>query len=85
MSYELLAEEIKTLPESYISEISDFVVYLKLKSKFEDFENQNDSYTAALSAWREKSKDLFNEDAQFMNTAFETNRSKEIYKTKEIW
>ena len=36
MRGEDLAEEIKTLPESYISQISDFIVYLKLKEKFDD-------------------------------------------------
>ena len=85
MRGEDLAEEIKTLPESYISQISDFIVYLKLKEKFDDYENHKDSYNQALSSWRSASKDLFEEDAQFMDSAFEVKRSQEVYKAKEIW
>jgi len=85
MSYELLAEEIKTLPESYISQISDFIVYLKLKEKFDDYENHKDSYEEALSKWRRDSKELFEKDTQFMNSAFETKRSQDVYRAKEIW
>lgn len=39
MSYEALAEKIKTLPESAMDEISDFITYIKLKERFSDFEN----------------------------------------------
>lgn len=41
MRYEILEKEIKTLPESSIAELEDFIVYLKLKEKFSDFENNN--------------------------------------------
>lgn len=44
MSYKTLEKEIKTLPESSISELEDFIVYLKLKEKFSDFESNSDSY-----------------------------------------
>ncbi|MCR5079940.1 MAG: hypothetical protein K6B17_01175 [Treponema sp.] len=85
MSGAMLAEEIKNLPDSYISQISDFIMYLKLKSKFNDFESHKDSYKEAISRWRNDSKELFADDAQFMNSAFELNRSQEMYKPKEIW
>lgn len=39
MSYEALAEQIKTLPEAAIDEVNDFITYIKLKSHFADFEN----------------------------------------------
>ena len=84
MGYEMIAEQIATLPEAYISELSDFIVYLKLKAKFQDFETL--SYENALLKWREDSKELFanKEDAAFIQKAFE-NRSKEVYVQKEIW
>lgn len=40
MNYETLEKQIKTLTESDIAEVSDFIVYLKLKERFSDFENQ---------------------------------------------
>lgn len=40
MPYEVLEKEIKTLSETDIAEVSDFIVYLKLKDRFADFENQ---------------------------------------------
>lgn len=53
MRGEDLAEEIKTLPESYISQISDFIVYLKLKEKFDDYEKSEISKKNRLSALSE--------------------------------
>ena len=53
MSYEALAEEIKTLPESYLAEINDFVIYLKLKTKFGDYENSSNSRQSRLAALSE--------------------------------
>ncbi|MBR0496631.1 MAG: hypothetical protein IJJ71_10705 [Treponema sp.] len=71
MSYDVLEKEIRALPESYISEISQFIMYLKLKDHFSDFESNN-SYESALSAWRNGSKSLFENpsDAAFMQNAF---------------
>ncbi len=45
------------------------------------------SYKTALAKWREESKGLFEnpEDAEFMDHAFESEESKEIYNEKEIW
>ena len=86
MSYATLENEIRALPESYIEEISQFIVYLKLKDRFAAFENGN-SYEAALSAWRNDSKPLFDsaEDAEFMEKAFDSALTREVYKAKEIW
>lgn len=41
MRYEILEKEIKMLPESSIAELEDFIIYLKLKEKFSDFENNS--------------------------------------------
>ncbi len=87
MSYDVLAQELKTLPEEYLSEIMQFVVYLKLKEKFSDYNNKTLSYEKALSSWRDESKTLFDndDDASFMETAFDFNRRNEIYAAREIW
>lgn len=87
MSYETIAEQIKSLPEECIPELGDFIAYLKLRAKFKDFEQQTDSYKAALKSWRDISKSLFenNEDAAFMQTAFDAVHDREPYKAKEIW
>jgi hypothetical protein len=84
MSYEALEREIRLLPESYIAEISQFIMYLKLKERFSDFEN---SYESALSSWRKDSKSLFEnaDDSSFMQTAFDNIHSDETYSAKEIW
>ncbi|MCR5724668.1 MAG: hypothetical protein K6G80_06230 [Treponema sp.] len=86
MSYEVLENEIRSLPESYISEISQFIMYLKLKERYSDFESKN-SYENALQAWRKKSAALFEnaDDAAFMEHAFDTTHSQETYKAKDIW
>ena len=86
MSHAALENEIRSLPESYIAEISQFIMYLKLKEHFAAFENSN-SYEKALLSWRNASSTLFAnpDDAAFIQNAFEANRSKEIYKAKEIW
>ena len=64
MGYEALENEIRMLPESYISEISQFILYLKLKDRYSDFEKGN-SYENALSKWRKDSASLF-----LIHTAF---------------
>lgn len=86
MNYETLEKQIKTLTESDIAEVSDFIVYLKLKERFSDFENQN-SYKSAIEKWRENSKELFENEAdkEFMQHAFDNVRSNEVYSAKEIW
>lgn len=86
MNYETLEKQIKTLTESDIAEVSDFIVYLKLKERFSDFENQN-SYKNAIEKWRENSKELFENEAdkEFMQHAFDNVRSNEVYSAKEIW
>ena len=48
MSYDILENEIRTLPESYISEISQFIVYLKLKDHFAHYEEFNEETKSAL-------------------------------------
>ena len=73
MSYDVLEKEIKTLPEQCYAELSDFIVYLKLKSKFSEFESRSSSYNDAVEKWRADSADLFKskDDAEFMEHAFE--------------
>ena len=87
MNYEMIAEQIKSLPELYIFELGDFIACLKLKAKFQDFERQPGSYRAAIMNWRDNSKSLFEnpEDAAFMETAFTPNHDHEPYRAKEIW
>ncbi|MCH5290682.1 MAG: hypothetical protein J1D88_02840 [Treponema sp.] len=87
MRYEIFAEEIKTLPEQYISELGDFINYLKLKAKFQDFEHRADPYKTAVANWRSESKELFGnpDDAAFMESAFDSARRREPYTAKEIW
>ncbi len=84
MSHTALEKEIRALPESYISEISQFIVYLKLKEHFSAFENSN-SYENALALWRNDSASLFSnpEDSAFMQNAFAPPRSREIYKNPD--
>ena len=86
MNYEMIAEQIKSLPEPYIFELGDFIAYLKLKAKFQDFERQLGLYRAAIMNWRDNSKSLFEnpEDAAFMETAFTPNHDHEPYRAKEI-
>lgn len=87
MSYEALERELRTLSDADISRISQFIVYLKLKEKFSEFENCSDAYENALSSWRDESKSLFEnpDDSAFMQSAFDSARSRETYKAKEIW
>ncbi len=87
MTYEMLEQEIKALPEDYITELGLFITYLKLKAHFADFANHNTDYEAALNNWRLGSQELFNnaDDAAFMQTVFDTPRSTEKYAAKEIW
>lgn len=87
MSYDVLEKEIKTLPEQCYAELSDFIVYLKLKSKFSEFENRNSSYNDAVEKWRADSADLFKskDDAEFMEHAFEKTGDAPEFHPKEIW
>ncbi len=87
MSIDTLTSQIRALPESCISELSDFIVYLQMKVRFAEFEEHSDRYKMALSKWRQDSQDLFDneEDALFMQHAFDDMRSKEVYNAKEIW
>ncbi len=48
MSYEALAEKIKTLPTQYLDEVSDFVEYLALKAKQE--QPKTDDVTKKINA-----------------------------------
>lgn len=41
MPYEVLVEKIKTLPEQYLNEVSDFVEYITLKANHEQKKNGN--------------------------------------------
>ena len=50
MSYEALEQELRTLSDTDISRISQFIVYLKLKEKFSEFENCSDAYENVLSS-----------------------------------
>lgn len=57
MTYETLIEEIKTLPEAQIAEVSDFVFYLKRRSeidlqKVSKFKTLRD-YDQAQKLWAE--------------------------------
>ena len=90
MSFETLQAEIqgfKTFPAEYILELEEFMNYLKLKAKFENFENDTDFYKNALLKWRNNAKPLFENpmDASFLEHAFENIKSKEIYEKKDIW
>lgn len=86
MSYSTIEKELRKLPKSYLSEISQFIIYLKLKKHFSDFEEGN-SYENALAAWRSDSADLFvnSKDSAFMQSAFENCRSTQAYTAKKIW
>ena len=86
MSHAALEKEIRALPESYLAEISQFIMYLKLKERFSAFES-SDSYENALTLWRNDTASLFenSEDSAFMQNAFEGSHSVETYKAKEIW
>ena len=56
MSYEILEKEIKGLPEAYLSEISQFVMYLKLKAHFADYDEFNEETKAAIREVEEMKK-----------------------------
>lgn len=87
MSYEVLEKEIQSLPQEYISEVADFIVYLKLKSRFADFEHSSLSYKEALQKWRDDSSSLFSndDDLNFMQHAFDNIHSNEVYSKKDVW
>ena len=86
MSYEMLAEEIKTLPMQYFSELGEFIRYLKFKAKFQNFERQADFYETAVANWRNESKELLDnpENAALIESAFASSR-REPYTAKGIW
>ena len=44
MPYDVLEQELKTLPDNYISEIIDFIQYLKLKMRFANYEQHRKQY-----------------------------------------
>lgn len=85
MSYELLEKELRNLPEQYFDQVCEFVAYLKLKSKFSEFEKKETAYSDAIKKWRTDSADLLNDDADFMETAFDDLKSTETFVEKEIW
>ena len=87
MSYDMLERELRTLPEKYITEISRFVSYLKMKEGLSEFEQQPNSYKDALYSWRDSAM-LFFEDYStdiISRDVFKSSYSKEMYTAKEIW
>lgn len=38
MTYEMLMEKIRSLPEECLEEVGEFIEYLRLRAKFSDFE-----------------------------------------------
>ena len=78
MSYEMIEREIRALPEDCISEVGEFIMYLKLRMKFADFERQErlrrfDSVCEAAQKW---AKDKGITEAELAQTIKEIRRKK---------
>lgn len=43
MTYEVLEKEIQTLTKDEIEKVNNFILYLKLKEQFSDYEKWNES------------------------------------------
>lgn len=57
ISKEKLLELIEELPEKDIGEIIDFVGYLKMKRKKEDFQDMTKASESSLSFWNNSKDD----------------------------
>lgn len=73
--------------DNQLFEILKRIVSLKSNVKMYQSDEKINEYKEALSAWKKKSKELFEnkEDAEFMQHAFDNISSKEIFTAKEIW
>lgn len=59
---ELAYEQIKTLPETQVREVLDFIGYLKEKGERVEWENLMDAQTASLAAvWDNPEDEVWND------------------------
>ncbi len=77
---------INELPDEKIYEV---VMFARFISSYDENGNSSSgsSYKRAVENWRKNSDSVFEseDDREFMQHAFDSVRSKELYSAKEIW
>lgn len=61
MSYETVVEQVKTIPEEYLAEVSDYLNYVQYKIKFAKAKQSDDSIKSKINSFMEQNPNAFDE------------------------